>query len=565
MGFHKTRTLPAKAGVRTLRSQNGQALIEFTIAAAALLVPLFLMLAYVAKYHDMQSATIQAARYAAWERTVYFGGETWECNYDETTFRAKNKPDGAKWACGTAWKSDADISNDVGRRFFKGSWLSEGLGDAEDERPFWSDLAGTPLLKDYKQDSLASRTPGGPNLIVDKIYSEGLGTAAQFFSAEKLVKLDMANLYTSTVTFTPTNTWAVTQAFKNSNPLFDLKENNVLVANGWSANGKNFVAAQIQPYTPTNILNNSTFQQGWGGFTKLASLFFPEFDNFKLTASLKPDNADKVPPDRLSGGAEVKPPKIVPPKPVRPPITTPDVALAKFRQDNSQIAAKILSCKAEKKAEMVRNYYEVVPPEPYSAWNNADKNNCKQYKGWGQNDDWELKGTDHGCIWYSKSFNNNNPDFCATHCDNWGSRTGCNNRWQCSGKGWAYYNGVPVTLYKPAGEKVADRPWNGYTPNSDNDHNCNAGLDARINALLPNLLNDPAVAGINEACAGAAAGIPDAARECAKFQALLDARRQERDRLISERDYMRQPLNSCSCAAGRSSSCRTTGSTYTCQ
>jgi hypothetical protein len=28
---------------------------------------------------------------------------------------------------------------------------------------------------------------------------------------------------------------------------------------------------------------------------------------------------------------------------------------------------------------------------------------------------------------------------------------------------------------------------------------------------------------------------------------------------------MRQPLNSCSCAAGRSSSCRTTGSTYTCQ
>jgi hypothetical protein len=38
-----TRTLPAKAGVRTLRSQNGQALIEFTIAAAALLVPLFLI------------------------------------------------------------------------------------------------------------------------------------------------------------------------------------------------------------------------------------------------------------------------------------------------------------------------------------------------------------------------------------------------------------------------------------------------------------------------------------------------------------------------------------------
>jgi hypothetical protein len=559
-----TRTLPAKAGVRTLRSQNGQALIEFTIAAAALLVPLFLMLAYVAKYHDMQSATIQAARYAAWERTVYFGGETWECNYDETTFRAKNKPGGAKWACGTAWKSDADISNDVGRRFFKGSWLSEGLGDGLDERPFWSDLAGTPLLKDYQQGSLAGRTPGGPNLIVDKIYSEGLGTAAQFFSAEKLVKLDMANLYTSTVTFTPTNTWAVTQAFKNSNPLFDLKENNVLVANGWSANGKNFVAAQIQPYTPTNIVNNSMFDKGWSAFTTLASKVFPEFDNFKFTASLKPDNADKVPPDRLSGGAEIKPPKIVPPKPVRPPIAKPEAAFRAFHAERKSIDETITSCKAAKKAEMVRNYYEVIPPEQYTVWNKASSSGgCGQYtEGFTYKNRHPLREEDGACWMYSTDFANNNPTFCATSCE--GTNQGCNMRWACvNGQGgwWSWYM-LAETRYIPAGEKVAQRPWNGYTPNSDNDHNCNAGLDTRINALLPNLLNDQAVAGIIEACG---AGIPEAARECAQFQALLDARRQERDRLISERDYMRQPLNSCSCAASRTSSCRSTGNTYTCQ
>jgi len=562
MGFHKTRTLPAKAGVRTLRSQNGQALIEFTIAAAALLVPLFLMLAYVAKYHDMQSATIQAARYAAWERTVYFGGQTWECNYDDKTYRAKNKPGDAKWACGTAWKSDADIRNDVGRRFFKGSWLSTGLDDAVDERPFWSDVEGKPLLRDYQQKSSVGTTPGGANKVLDVVYGDAIGASAGFFSDEKIVKLDMTNLYTSSVTFTPENTWAVTQAFKNNNTLYDLKEKNVLVANGWSANGKNFVAAQIQPYTPSNILNNFYFKQGWGFFSGLASLVFPEFKNLEFTASLKPAHADKVPPDRLSGGAEVKPPKIVPPKPVRPAITTPEQAFINFKDEKNNIAAKIRSCAAEKKAEMVRNYYEVVPPEPYSAWNNADKNNCGQYSEGFTGA--SLRSGNHGCYFYSDAFANNNPAYCATSCDSWGGRTGCNNRWQCSGEGWAYYM-VPVTLYKPAGEKVADRPWNGYTPNSDNDHSCNAGLDARINALLPNLLNDPAVAGINEACAGAAAGIPEAARECAKFQALLDARRQERDRLASDRDYMRQPLNSCSCTAGRSSSCRTTGSTYTCQ
>jgi hypothetical protein len=125
---------------------------------------------------------------------------------------------------------------------------------------------------------------------------------------------------------------------------------------------------------------------------------------------------------------------------------------------------------------------------------------------------------------------------------------------------------LPETRYIPAGEKVADRPWNGYTPNSDNDHSCNAGLDARINNLLPNLLNDPAVSQANDACANAAvAANPDATRECDKFKALLDARRQERDGLASDRDGLRQPLNSCNCAASRTSSCRSTGNTYTCQ
>lgn len=562
-----TRTFPAKAGVRTLRSQNGQALIEFTIAAAALLVPLFLMLAYVAKYHDMQSATIQAARYAAWERTVYFGGQTWECNYDDKTYRAKGKPSDAKWACGTAWKSDADIRNDVGRRFFKGSWLSSGLDDAVDERPFWSDLAGSPLLKDYQQGSSANTTPGGANKVLDIVYNDAIGAAADFFSDEKIVKLDMANLYTSSVTFTPTDTWAVSQAFKNSNPLSDLKEKNVLVANGWSANGKNFVAAQIQPYTPSNILNNADFKRGWGGFTTLASLVFPEFKTLELTASLKPAHADKVPPDRLSGGAEIKPPKIVPPKPARPPITTPEAAIKKFQDEKVSINAKITSCKAAKKAEMVRNYYEVIPPETYTVWNLAPKSGggCDRYtEGFSGR---KLRDSTGDACWMFFANSNNFSEMCATSCES--KNRGCNRRWQCeydkkAGLNWSYYM-LPETRYIPAGEKVADRPWNGYTPNSDNDYSCNAGLDARINALLPNLLNDPAVAGINEACAGAAAGIPEAARECAKFQALLDARRQERDRLASDRDYMRQPLNSCSCNASRTSSCRSTGNTYTCQ
>ena len=555
-----TRTLPAKAGVRTLRSQNGQALIEFTIAAAALLVPLFLMLAYVAKYHDMQSATIQAARYAAWERTVYFGGQTWECNYDDKTYRAKNKPGDAKWACGTAWKSDEDIRNDVGRRFFKGSRLSSGLDDAVEERPFWSDLSGTPLLRDYQQGSSAGTTPGGANKVLDFLYNDAIGTAAEFFSDQKIVKLDMANLYTSNVTFTPANTLSVTQTFKNNNILSDLVEKNVLVANGWSANGKNFVAAQIQPYTPSNILNNSWFKKAWDVVTgDLVSLVFPEFKGLDLTASLKPANADKVPGDRLSGGAAVKPPKIVPPKPVRPPITTPEAAIKKFQDEKVSIDAKIKSCKAEKKAEMVRNYYEDLPPvttnynPEYKVRHNSTPGGCGAYQGGVNGQVYVGSGPDYFCYVYTDMGKS-----CSGWDEFWGTCSSRSSQWTYS------VTRKPTTT--PAGEKVAPKPGNSYTPNSDNDNSCNAGLDARINNLLPNLLNDPAVSQANDACASTAvASDPDATRECDKFKALLDARRQERDGLASDRDGLRQPLNSCSCTAGPGSNCRNTSNTYTCQ
>ena len=71
------RSRPSLKACIRLPRQTGQALVEFTIAAMTLLVPLFFMISYIAKYHDMQAATIQAARYAAWERTVYFGKSDW--------------------------------------------------------------------------------------------------------------------------------------------------------------------------------------------------------------------------------------------------------------------------------------------------------------------------------------------------------------------------------------------------------------------------------------------------------------------------------------------------------
>ena len=51
--------------------QRGQAMTEFVITAAYLLVPLFLIVPLLAKYIDIKHAGINAARYQAWEYTSW--------------------------------------------------------------------------------------------------------------------------------------------------------------------------------------------------------------------------------------------------------------------------------------------------------------------------------------------------------------------------------------------------------------------------------------------------------------------------------------------------------------
>ena len=51
---------------------NGQAMTEFLICASFALIPLFLGISLLAKYIDIKQAAIQAARYQAWEYTVWY-------------------------------------------------------------------------------------------------------------------------------------------------------------------------------------------------------------------------------------------------------------------------------------------------------------------------------------------------------------------------------------------------------------------------------------------------------------------------------------------------------------
>ncbi|WP_434341199.1 hypothetical protein [Motilimonas cestriensis] len=55
-----------------MHKQNGQAMTEFAIVATLVLVPLMLLLPILGKYLHSSQKTEQAARYVAWERTVWY-------------------------------------------------------------------------------------------------------------------------------------------------------------------------------------------------------------------------------------------------------------------------------------------------------------------------------------------------------------------------------------------------------------------------------------------------------------------------------------------------------------
>ena len=70
------------------QTEKGQAMTEFLICASFALVPLFLGISMLAKYIDIKQTAIQAARYEAWEYTVWYADDT----QPSTGFDAADQP-----------------------------------------------------------------------------------------------------------------------------------------------------------------------------------------------------------------------------------------------------------------------------------------------------------------------------------------------------------------------------------------------------------------------------------------------------------------------------------------
>ena len=264
-------------------------MVEFLIAATLVLIPLFLTVPLLGKYMDLKATSIQAARYAAWERTVWFGHADWTA----------------------AQKTDLMIQREIQQRFFSDTAtvkLQSTDGNATGwggtgPKPLWRDRAGNPMLAAYDsnvtQGVAKDDTPGLINDILDPVVS-AISFVGGILGAAFV--LDMDSQYTASVNVQTVQTRPIKQVLHTTaatgavTPLFS--EKNVLIANGWSANGAAQVKKQTEGLTPTSFLQRSPISDVLTVIQYLAYVFAPELNpnHLKLGGEIQPD---VVPDDRL--------------------------------------------------------------------------------------------------------------------------------------------------------------------------------------------------------------------------------------------------------------------------
>lgn len=336
------------------RLQRGQAMAEFTIAAAFVLIPLFLMIPLLGKFIDMKATTIQAARYAAWERTAWYGN--------------------SDWAAGQ--KSDSQIQSEVQQRFFADApnaplrSTDKTLTGTIGGKPLWHDHSGASMLSSYSAGlGGGTQTPGtleaflGRALKIVELIDTVLGSN---------FKLDMKSLYTSTVNLNAAQTAAISRATDSEVSGFaapNFVANQVLVANGWSANGPEFVKKQIEGLAVLSLAGRSPVSDVLNLIQTVAGTFVEELrpSSLKLGGQILPDY---VPPDRLTAVTPASPP----PKKTAAQRRDEEAAKQKAEADalTSRVESKskalkdginntqnsINTCKADKQAELNANYLD---------------------------------------------------------------------------------------------------------------------------------------------------------------------------------------------------------------
>ncbi|MCL4759980.1 MAG: hypothetical protein KJZ96_16715 [Rhodocyclaceae bacterium] len=221
------RTIPNSLLSRSAsKPQRGQSTTEFVVLALVL-VPLLLILPLLGKYLDLAQSTTLAGRYLAFEGMVRHSSSN------------------------HGWKSDAELAQEVRRRFFSRSDAPIKTGDVAGDfdahrNPLWFDHRGDPLLPRFSDHVAVRTTKTALTQPAGAIHAAPLG-------------LPQGNLYTGEVNVRVADI-AGLQPFDAIG--LSILRSTTLLADPWAASGPDSIRSRIQgdggspvfPYEPLATL-----------------------------------------------------------------------------------------------------------------------------------------------------------------------------------------------------------------------------------------------------------------------------------------------------------------------
>jgi len=300
---------------------SGQAMTEFVIGAAFVLIPLFLFTSIGGKYADMKYAAVQAARYEAWEYTA---------NYFDT----RDQPSGfTRVSSGNMpQKSALQVQRESRRRFF--SDTSTGLSSRFDRNGYvpadrnrlWtyhdgSDMYNSLTLSPLSQSNGRGDTPDRwtAGILTTTIgIIDGLSSAfgAMINALGGNARFDAINEkgYASSTVSLPVqpspNYQYLNSLGGNPSPL--LSANNLdfvaraaVLTDSWSAGGTAHTSAQAGGLVPTSLLDVLLNPGGVPVQTIAANvLLSPELgrDSLRFGHPYTAGNVELIPPEKTNSG-----------------------------------------------------------------------------------------------------------------------------------------------------------------------------------------------------------------------------------------------------------------------
>jgi len=242
------------------------------VVIALVMTALFMGVWYIGKFHDVQASTIQAARYAAWERTVR--GSDFPDSRIERQTRARL----------FSWNRDAYLAEDgidTGQ-----AWKSQ--------HAVWNDHLADQRLIDAPRDvtvrTASGELPGQGAAKTTEILGDIDSNLAGLTNGEALPR---GGKFTSTVTVKLANLAHLQAPLDQMN--LTLTERSVIVADNWDASSPGQAALRTRTFTPGGVLKS--LDDGFGTVIKEAfALIEPSFKNFH-PGQICPD---VVPMDRIT-------------------------------------------------------------------------------------------------------------------------------------------------------------------------------------------------------------------------------------------------------------------------